>query len=59
MTMKEEEQLEFMSNVGIEDNDMNGGNYVDPLGPDRSDSVIGHWILNQSKVSRFLIPLHC
>lgn len=48
--MKEEE-LEFISVTGgDDDNEMNSA-YVDPTTPDRSGNMIGNWLLNQSKVS--------
>ncbi len=46
--MKEEE-LEFISVSGDDNDNMMSSTYVDPTAPDRN-TVIGNWVLNQSKV---------
>ena len=43
-----EDELEFVSIKPEDDNELN--TYMDPSQPDESNSTIGNWILNQSKV---------
>lgn len=51
--MKEEE-LEFISVTNEDDNDMNSSNFVDPYAPSTSNSAIGNWFFNQSKVPKIV-----
>lgn len=51
--MGKEEDLEFISVSQDEDNDMTSA-YVDPTQPDRTNNMIGNWLLNQSKVVNLL-----
>lgn len=46
--MKEEE-LEFISVSGDDNDNMMTSTYVDPSAPDRNNAI-GNWVLNQSKV---------
>lgn len=50
MSSLREEELEFIAVSNDDENEMNSGNYVDPHSHGRSDSAIGNWFLNQSKV---------
>lgn len=49
MSKTNEEELEFISVAGDDDNELN--NYMDPTQQDASGGVMGSWIFNQSKVS--------
>ena len=49
---KNEEELEFISVAGDDDNEMN--NYVDPSAQDQGNNPIGNWIFTQSKVYLYI-----
>lgn len=52
MKNMKEEELEFISVSGDDDNNMNSA-YVDHSQPERANDTIGYWLLNQSKVRNY------